>query len=41
MSTLNDFRMMMMMVVTKVRTGFEVVQLHSCDEDLLCCTHAH
>ena len=29
MSTSNDFRMMMMMV-TKVRTGFEVVQLHAC-----------
>ena len=40
MSTINDFRMIMMMG-TKVRTGFEVVQLHSCDEDLLCCTHAH
>ena len=39
MSRLNDFRMMMMMV-TKVRTGFEVVQLHSCDEDLLAVLHA-
>ena len=29
MSTSNDFRMMMMMG-TKVRTGFEVVQLHAC-----------
>ena len=30
----------MMMMVTKVRTGFEVVQLHSCDEDLLAVLHA-
>ena len=31
---------MIMMMGTKVRTGFEVVQLHSCDEDLLAVLHA-
>ena len=39
MSTINDFRMIMMMG-TKVRTGFEVVQLHSCDEDRPAVLHA-